>query len=250
MKTVIKSAKITIITIVVVAIAAVIILMPISGYLLFADNDSNTSTSIDQVNQESDSITGAGLNDDNTTDGSLDIESKVTGSGITYFEFEPTKTESVVYAANEKLSIHYSKVDALIDTYNIKTGKKKLKKRTKIQEIDNEWKKQELILAKSMSLTELERNGHIDRLCKKYGMSKLWFDRISRTESGYGAKLPRGSYNAWGWGIYGNKVTKMGDNWYDASEYFIRSFVQKYGSSPSYKGMRRYCPGGAYDKYF
>lgn len=103
---------------------------------------------------------------------------------------------------------------------------------------------------KGMSLKELDKNGYIEQLCEKYDMPKLWFDRISITESSYGVYTPAGSYNAWGWGIYGDKVTKIDDNWYDSSSFFIQEFMKNYGANPSVEDMLRYCPGGAYNKFF
>lgn len=81
-------------------------------------------------------------------------------------------------------------------------------------------------------------------------MSKVWFDRISIIESNYGRIIPYGSYNAWGWGIYGDKVTVMGNNWYESSDLFMKNFVENYGTNPSKQAMLRYCPWGAYDKFF
>ena len=107
------------------------------------------------------------------------------------------------------------------------------------------WKK-----IRSMSLKELDEKGHIKRLCKKYGLPKSWFDRVATTESCYGVYTPDGSYNAWGWGIYGKKVTKLEDNWYDSAEFWIKEFMGKYGPNPTIDDMLRYCPGGAYNKYF
>lgn len=126
-----------------------------------------------------------------------------------------------------------------------KKAREEKKKAEKRKQEKAKWKK-----IRSMSLRELDNNGYIDKLCKEYNMSKIWFDRISETESSYGVYTPKNSYNAWGWGIYGNHTNKMGKNWYDSSEKFIESFVSKYGKTPSKRDMRRYCPGGAYDKYF
>lgn len=102
----------------------------------------------------------------------------------------------------------------------------------------------------TMTLRQLEQAGYIDALCTKHNMSKKWFDRISLVESSYGKHIPNGSYNAWGWGIYGDKVTKLGSNWYESSERFIKQFVKRYGTNPSKRAMQRYCPWGAYDKFF
>ncbi len=123
-------------------------------------------------------------------------------------------------------------------------------KRAKEKALAEKRKREKWKKIRAMSLSELEDNGYIDKLCEKHNMSKKWFDRISTTESGYGNHVPKGSFNAWGWGIYGNKVTKLGTNWYDSSDYFIASFVENYGSSPTKSDMKRYCPGGAYNKYF
>lgn len=102
----------------------------------------------------------------------------------------------------------------------------------------------------SMSLKELNEHGYIEQICEETGMNKTWFDNISTTESTYGKFTPDGLYNAWGWGIYGNNRKCMGNNWYDASKRFAKEFVDSYGTNPSKEDMRRYCPIGAYDKYF
>lgn len=173
------------------------------------------------------------------------IETQVVNAETKYME-----VETIDESANDIFFDTYSKTEALMNEYDDINIKKNLKENTKVWSLNKSLKKARIKKAKSMSLIELERNGYIDELCKKHGMSKVWFDRISRVESGYGANTPSGSYNAWGWGIYGNKVAKLGDNWYEASEYYIQSFVEKYGSKPNFRSMRRYCPSGAYDKYF
>jgi hypothetical protein len=151
--------------------------------------------------------------------------------------------DSVVNAAEEM----FGKVDLVMiaDSNNSKMEEINELEEKKEKKRQRKWEK-----IREMSLETLDEEGHIDRLCKKYDMSKRWFDIISTTESGYGVKTPNGSYNAWGWGIYGNKVTKLGDNWYDSSKRFIKEFAENYGHSPSKSSMRRYCPSGAYDKYF
>lgn len=110
--------------------------------------------------------------------------------------------------------------------------------------------KQKWAKIRGMTLKELDENGYIKKLCKKYEMPKIWFDRISMTESTYGVYTPGDSYNAWGWGIYGDKITKIDDNWYDASSYFIQEFMKSYGANPTVEDMLRYCPSGAYNKFF
>lgn len=41
----------------------------------------------------------------------------------------------------------------------------------------------------------------------KYGLDWRFVAAISGIESTFGHHIPYGSYNAWGWGVYGNKVT-------------------------------------------
>lgn len=102
------------------------------------------------------------------------------------------------------------------------------------------------------SLRELRNNGTIESLCNQYGMSLKWFDIIATVESDYG--VANGSfvrnYNAWGYGGSGFFTSRGCSNWYESSALFIQSFSSKYGSSPSQAGMLRYCPSGAYNKYF
>jgi len=103
------------------------------------------------------------------------------------------------------------------------------------------------------TLRDLRRDGTIERLCATYGMSLWWFDRIATVESGYGSVRNNtwvANKNAWGWGSPTWFTSRGATNWYESSEMFIRAFVKAYGGNPSAAGMRRYCPSGAYDKYF
>ena len=126
----------------------------------------------------------------------------------------------------------------------------KKKEEAEKREAERKAKEERINKAKTMTLKQLDENGFIQELCDKYDLNKQWFDNVSMTESTYGKYTPDGSYNAWGWGIYDGKIKCMGDNWYDASEKFIREFKKNYGSYPTQSDMLRYCPGGAYSHYF
>lgn len=102
----------------------------------------------------------------------------------------------------------------------------------------------------SMTLKELRSSGYIEELCEKYGMSLYVFDTISTIESSYGKHCQKG--NAWGWNT-GEGYKSLANNWYDASEVFIKKFIESpyYNKGwPKDKHMRTYCPSGAYDGYF
>lgn len=54
-------------------------------------------------------------------------------------------------------------------------------------------------------------------VAKKYDLPWTLLPAICGRESTFGKKIPEGSYNCWGWGVYGNQALKFAD-WNEAIE--------------------------------
>lgn len=68
---------------------------------------------------------------------------------------------------------------------------------------------------------------------------------IAQCESNLGKRIPEGSHNAWGWGIYGEKVTKF-NSWEEGIEKVSRGLNKDYmnkGYDTPAEIMSKYTPG-------
>lgn len=78
---------------------------------------------------------------------------------------------------------------------------------------------------------------------------------ISGVESTFGQNIPAGSYNAWGWGVYGNNVTRF-SSWKEGIETISKSlredYMNKWGTTNVYEIGRMYAasPAWAYHVAF
>lgn len=67
---------------------------------------------------------------------------------------------------------------------------------------------------------------------------------IAQCEGNLGKSIPDGSYNSWGWGIYGNTLTKF-DSWQDAVKTVSKGLREQYfdfGLDTPEKIMPKYTP--------
>lgn len=79
----------------------------------------------------------------------------------------------------------------------------------------------------------------------KYGLDYRLIPAIAMQESNLCKKAPKGSYNCWGFGIYGKKVTKF-DNYADAIDTVTKTLANKYkanGLETPEQIMSKYTPG-------
>lgn len=78
----------------------------------------------------------------------------------------------------------------------------------------------------------------------KYGFDYWWLPAIAWQESTCGKVMPHDSYNAWGYGIYGTKVTRF-ESWDQAIETIARDLSKNYfnkGLVEPCDVMKRYTP--------
>ncbi|MBI2031027.1 MAG: glucosaminidase domain-containing protein [Candidatus Levybacteria bacterium] len=61
----------------------------------------------------------------------------------------------------------------------------------------------------------------------RYNLDYRLMVAISGVESTFGHQIPTNSYNAWGWGIYGNNVIRF-SSWNEAIETISRSLRERY----------------------
>lgn len=70
-----------------------------------------------------------------------------------------------------------------------------------------------------------------------YNLDYRLLPSITGVESGFGKALPTNSYNAWGWGIYGNHITYF-SSWKEAIETISKElrerFMNKWGTKNVY----------------
>lgn len=79
----------------------------------------------------------------------------------------------------------------------------------------------------------------------KYGLDYRLLPAIGMQESNLCKKFPKNSYNCWGFGIYGTKVTRF-DNYKDAIETVSKTLAKKYkaiGLETPEQIMTKYTPG-------
>lgn len=62
---------------------------------------------------------------------------------------------------------------------------------------------------------------------EKYNLDWRLVAAISGLESGFGNHIPAGSYNAWGWGVYGGKVTYF-SSWEDGIKTISQGLRERY----------------------
>jgi hypothetical protein len=61
----------------------------------------------------------------------------------------------------------------------------------------------------------------------KYNLDWKFVAAISGTESSFGLAYPQGTYNGWGWGIYGNNMHYF-NSWEDAIETISKGLREQY----------------------
>jgi len=85
----------------------------------------------------------------------------------------------------------------------------------------------------------------IVQLSDQYNFDYRWLVAIAQQESGLCLHTPDNSFNCWGWGIYGDKVTRF-DNYEDAlrriSPQFTKIFLKGDHSKEPSEVMKTYTP--------
>jgi len=85
----------------------------------------------------------------------------------------------------------------------------------------------------------------IVELADQYNFDYRWLVAIAQQESNLCKKIPENSYNCWGWGIYGDKVTRF-DSYDDAlrtiAPQFQDIFLKGRHLEDPYKIMQTYTP--------
>lgn len=61
----------------------------------------------------------------------------------------------------------------------------------------------------------------------KYNLDYRFLPAVAGVESWFGARIPANSYNGWGWGIYGGKVTYFA-SWEEAIQTISKEIREKY----------------------
>src|SRR3989339_2201770 len=82
-------------------------------------------------------------------------------------------------------------------------------------------------------------------LSDQYQFDSRWLVAIAQQESNLCKRIPENSYNCWGWGIYGDKVTRF-DNYEDAlrriAPQFTKIFLKGKHSRDPMEVMKTYTP--------
>lgn len=85
----------------------------------------------------------------------------------------------------------------------------------------------------------------IVQLSDQYNFDYRWLVAIAQQESGLCKHIPENSFNCWGWGIYGDKVTRF-DNYEDAlrriAPQFTKIFLKGDHSKDPEEVMKTYTP--------
>lgn len=79
----------------------------------------------------------------------------------------------------------------------------------------------------------------------RYGIDYRLIPAIAMQESNLCRKIPKGSYNCWGFGIYGKKVTKF-DNYKEGIDIVTKTLAKQYkakGLETAEQIMSKYTPG-------
>jgi hypothetical protein len=83
----------------------------------------------------------------------------------------------------------------------------------------------------------------------KYNLDWRFVAAISGTESTFGQAYPQGTYNGWGWGIYGNNMHYF-NSWEDAIETISKGlreqYMDKWGAKDVYEIGRFYAASPAW----
>lgn len=89
-----------------------------------------------------------------------------------------------------------------------------------------------------------DKADYIVKLADQYKLDYRLIPAIAMQESGLCKHIYEGSYNCWGWGIYGNKVTRF-DSYEEAIETISRGIKKNYidkGLTTPESIMRKYTP--------
>lgn len=89
-----------------------------------------------------------------------------------------------------------------------------------------------------------EHSEYVVMTSDKYSMDYRLLPAIAMQESGVCRVIPHGSYNCWGWGIYGNTVTRF-DSYPDAIDTVARGLKKNYidrGLVTASQIMAKYTP--------
>lgn len=85
----------------------------------------------------------------------------------------------------------------------------------------------------------------IVELSDQYNFDYRWLVAIAQQESSLCKRIPENSFNCWGWGIYGDKITRF-DNYEDAlrriAPQFTKIFLQGSHSKDPAEVMKTYTP--------
>ena len=85
----------------------------------------------------------------------------------------------------------------------------------------------------------------IVNLSDQYNFDYRWLIAIAQQESSLCHRIPENSYNCWGWGIYGDKVTRF-DSYEDAlrriAPQFTKIFLKGSHNKDPYEVMKTYTP--------
>ncbi len=99
---------------------------------------------------------------------------------------------------------------------------------------------------------------YIVKISDKYGLDYRLLVAIAMQESNLCKVIPKDSHNCWGWGIYGNKITRF-KSYEEAIETVAKGLKEKYvdkGHYTIYTIMKKYNPsskgswGNAVKKFF
>jgi hypothetical protein len=85
----------------------------------------------------------------------------------------------------------------------------------------------------------------IVQLADQYNFDYRWLVAIAQQESNLCEKIPENSFNCWGWGIYGDKVTRF-ESYEDAlnsiAPQFKQTFLKDEHLKDPYQVMEKYTP--------
>lgn len=85
----------------------------------------------------------------------------------------------------------------------------------------------------------------IVNLSDQYNFDYRWLVAIAQQESNLCKKIPENSYNCWGWGIYGDKVTRFGsyeEALFTIAPKFKETFLKEDHIKDPYVVMQKYTP--------
>lgn len=94
------------------------------------------------------------------------------------------------------------------------------------QKVDNRAKALKAFLEKQNSPLAEHADTFIEN-ADKYNLDWKLVAAIAGLESGYGHHIPYNSYNAWGWGVYGDNVIRF-SSWDDGIETLSKGLRERY----------------------